>query len=239
MTDEKPRVLIAILNTGDVRTETIGAAFEMVRDPRYRVALMLSNEWCAANNRNIIVQKAKAMDPRPDFLLMMDDDVKPSSNLLDLVEEDKDIVGFLTPIWRVLSSPHDPVICNVWVEGEGGAFVPQVVDIDRDGPLMRCAGVGTSAMLIAMRVFDRLDAPFQDVYGEHGVLAMTEDLAFCRRARAAGFEVWASLDHSCGHIKRVDINDVFLAIQYWKRLATATAVEFGPMQEELVPLDIG
>jgi len=143
--DTKPLVLIAILNTGTIRAETVQRAVQMLHDTRYRVALVLSNEWVAANNRGKLIQRAKGMDEPPDFILMLDSDVDPYKNLLDLIEEDKDVIGFMCPVWRIGTQPHSPVTANIFISDDEGEYHEVVVDIDKDPPLISVAAVGTSA----------------------------------------------------------------------------------------------
>lgn len=221
MTEEKdtrPLVLIAILNTGTIRAETAQRAIQMLHDPRYRVMLVLSNNWVAASNRGKVIQRAKALEELPDWILMLDSDVDPYKNVLDLIEEDKDVIGFLCPIWRIGTRPQSPVTSNIWIKDEEGMFTERVIDIDKDPPLIKVAAVGTSAFLISRRVYEHPDmlGAFADRFDEEGVLLSTEDIGFCQRAIEAGFEVWACLSHPCGHWKRVDINAVHMALQYWQ-----------------------
>jgi len=72
-----------------------------------------------------------------------------------------------------------------------------------DTRLLEVAHVGTGCLLVDMRVFDALDLPyFAFETDASGVGLVGEDVYFCRKARAVGFQVFCDqqLSWEIGHI---------------------------------------
>jgi GT2 family glycosyltransferase len=75
---------------------------------------------------------------------------------------------------------------------------------------------GGSAFLIARRVLETVDVPqFADGFDDWGIMIVSEDINFCRKARAAGFKIWSAYSHPCGHIKEVDLVDLHNEVKEW------------------------
>lgn len=146
------------------------------------------------SNRNRIARDRPA---NSDFVLMLDSDVILPANILDLAEFDLDVVGCPSPIWR---PPN--VVINV--KPLGGAESVQVGSDE----IVEVEVVGGGAYLIAGRVLDALPVPFAYEYGADGVRISSEDHVFCRRAREAGFKVWAAMGYPLGHIKEVNLLNI-------------------------------
>lgn len=72
--------------------------------------------------------------------------------------------------------------------------------------LMKVDSVGSAAMLIHRRVFEKISFPwFRFLYKPSGEILLTEDHFFCWKAREEGFEVWADPQMFCSHFKQVDL----------------------------------
>ena len=66
-------------------------------------------------------------------------------------------------------------------------------------------------MMIHRRVFEHPDLkiPFKIGHDEYGRMKMTEDIYFCKRARDAGFTIWADFDKMADHFTdRISLNDL-------------------------------
>lgn len=211
----RPKVLVAILHTGQVRWELSAWTNHLIANER-RGLLMVqyfggdSQAHPVSSNRNRILRDA----PRDmDAVLMLDEDTIPHPHTIEVgymccPEEvggmGLDVVIAPTPIWRG-DDERGPVMTNVVPLGasEGShddITIPvgqQVVQEIKEG--------GTGVIAIARHVIDALQAPFSFQYDEEGVTQVGEDHQFCRNVREAGFAVHAALGYPQGHAKTVDL----------------------------------
>jgi hypothetical protein len=204
-------VYVAVPCLGWVRVELAHALRQISHDGRYELewADPIFNMRPLSAARHSIINRFLASEA--DWLLMFDNDAVPYANPLDLVEHDLDIVAMACPIWRQGASP--PVVLNVTpLDGT------MTVNLDADGPLLEVSQTSTSAILVARRVLEHPDMknPFGAQFGEDGTTIADDDVRFYRRARAAGFKVWVSLDHICGHVKDVDVMALAQAVKEWR-----------------------
>jgi hypothetical protein len=68
--------------------------------------------------------------------------------------------------------------------------------------------------MIARRVFECPEMryqPFNRIFKDDGTVYKGNDMAFCERARANGFEIWAHYDYPCFHFRHVELNEVVKA----------------------------
>lgn len=81
--------------------------------------------------------------------------------------------------------------------------------------LQEVDAVGTGCFLAHRRVFEHTDmkAPFHRIYNEDGTVERGNDIAFCEKAKAAGFKVWAHFDYSCDHYNELPLNEVIRAFK--------------------------
>jgi hypothetical protein len=200
----KPSVHIFFVNVGDMREELAWWRDRWITDERYEIATEGARHTPVASNRNRSVKRFLGGDA--DFMMMVDDDVVPTQDPLDLVRMNLDIVVFPTPVFKPGSVGDYPIHLNVELpahpEGEGDRYVCTQPD-----PLMEISAGGTGCILIARRVLEHPDlkAPFMDRFDEDGVRVESEDTTFVRRAIAAGFKAWAAMEYRCSHVKEVDL----------------------------------
>ena len=199
-------VMIAVLTDGPVRMELASALVQMSHDERYQLQLIWSYARPIPANRQLIVKRF-LLESDLDYLMMIDSDQWPYKNLLDLVEEDKDVVLFPVPVWR--PGQEQPPIVSVLTPLEG-----TVVDLD-EGPLVEIKR-GGSVFLIARRVLETMAQPiFEYVFDDWGLMVVEEDINFCDKAREAGFSIWGAYSHPCGHVKTIDLVDVHNRVKEW------------------------
>lgn len=199
----KACVQVVVPNRGTIDTRLMVLLMNLMRDGRYDLHYAFPVYSPVASARNRIAREFLESPRGFDYLLMIDADVVPERNPLDLVEDDLDVVGQLCPIWKGLQAPGREVMWN---------FVPSLGSLG--GGLCEVEAVGAGCMLIARRVLEHpgMRAPFREGYDEDGVLALGEDVAFCSRARENGFLVWADLEARCSHNRTVDLRQVGNAI---------------------------
>jgi hypothetical protein len=72
--------------------------------------------------------------------------------------------------------------------------------------LLKVDVIGTGCIIIARRVLEKLKAPFMEEVDESGIVTMGEDFAFCRKAKAADFEVFTTPKMRCEHWSEVGLH---------------------------------
>jgi hypothetical protein len=159
-----------------------------------------------ASNRNEIVKRFKSFQPRQDFLMMLDDDVMPiEGNPFEYAHADKDIIGFPAKVRQLgrelnwvayIKSPTEDAYCSV-----------DFGKIDDTVRLLHVDVVGTGAILIHRRVLEAIKAPFMYEFDEDGVSIVGQDFGFCRKAKAAGFEIYVAPQVWCEHFKEFGLLD--------------------------------
>lgn len=199
------RIQVVVPNQGQVDTRLMVWLMQLMHDGRFDLHYAFPIYSPIASARNKVARDFRESPVPFDYLLMVDSDVIPSTNPLDLVERDLDVVGQICPIWKGGMAPGREVMWNV-VPLEGSMLIGE--------GLARVQAVGAGCLLIARRVLEHpaMRAPFAEEYDEDGILVRGEDVAFCHRAREAGFEVWADLGARCSHNCTVDLWQVGNAV---------------------------
>ncbi len=182
-------------------------------DGRYRLRFEFPSHRPYENNLHHIVSDFQKGDW--DFWLSMDSDNPPMNNPLDLVELDKDIIGLPTPVWHYTGKPGErSVYWNAYDYAEKSDAYRE--HSDKDG-LQRVDAVGTGCFLIARRVFNHpgmCQAPFQRKLHPDGTVHKGNDISFCERARARGFEIWSHYGYPCHHFNSdIDLVEVEQAMK--------------------------
>jgi hypothetical protein len=140
-----------------------------------------------------------------DYLMFIDSDMQfPDYGIKRLIERDKDVIG---GIYYKKQYPHDP-LAFLYDKDENFYTWHK---FPQDAPFP-CRGLATGFLLIKRKVIEALMEPESvKAMGQAFDLGRNpnsnseegEDLAFCRRAGKAGFEVWGDPTISLGHIGKV------------------------------------
>ena len=182
----QPLVAIGIPSGDMVHADFAMRLATLCMNPGARCCLVNAKSSLVMLGRNQIVAAAQAA--KATHLLFLDTDlVFPADTLIRLLAHDRDIVG---GVYRQRVPPFHPL--GVTFEGEH-TFVTN--------GLRRMKIMPTGCLLIRMSVFDRLTKPFFNTRVE-GEKIVGEDVDFCLRAAAAGFEIWCDgdLSREVGHM---------------------------------------
>lgn len=76
---------------------------------------------------------------------------------------------------------------------------PAVLSLPDEIGIWEVDEVGTGCLMIKREVLEAIDEPRFDVLPGH-FWGMTTDILFCRRAKEAGFNIYADLRVQCGHL---------------------------------------
>jgi len=174
--------------------------------------------------RHRIVTRFLATDRR--LLIMCDDDVIPRLALFDRMRESPyPITGATYLIVRHEFTLPFPAVFRLDVAHHRYAPLDHV--FGRAGRVP-CDAVGTGCIAIRREVLETLrktdEAPFAMHWDADGVMRTSDDLAFCGRARAAGFAIAADYDLHADHvIQGLSMN--LLQTQYGEAYAKARELE--------------
>lgn len=134
----------------------------------------------------------RAIDEEYDYIFFVDDDMTfQPDTLKKLIEDSKDIVS---AVCYIRNPPHKPAIfdkdCN-FTDVKKGIF--------------EVGYVGSACILIKTKVL-------RSVWREHRTFylptkGLGEDLAFCKRARECGYQIFVDSDVKCGHMSVCEITE--------------------------------
>lgn len=200
---EKKKLYFALLNKGWLRREFSSVQLPAMLKTEGVELLWESPEktWGHPiySNRNAIVKRFLATDC--DFLLMQDDDVVPLHNPAELVCADLDIIGFSTKVRQ--ENGRLNWVAYMEQEGMDGYFAVDLASSPTNTDLLTVDVVGTGCILIKRKVLETIKAPFLVENDEDGIIKYGTDFAFCRRAKAAGFNIYTTRHRFCEHYKEM------------------------------------
>lgn len=201
---DKPRVVIGVPCYREVAPEILEDWMRFLyhlgrRVTQFDFCLAIKTKSEQFRARNAVVTAAQQVNA--DWLLMLDDDMVINSlvttgpsNAYDflttLIGHDKDVCGAL---YYQRGGHCEPVLMAQVPESKGYRFLR---DDEITHGLQRVDVAGGGCLLIKMRVFDKLQAPYFAPEHDYGT-----DIQLCRQATAAGFEVWADTSIELGHLK--------------------------------------
>ncbi len=201
-------VYFTIPNTGWIHKHAHFAACKILADKRYRVRHDCPTHSPYVNNLHHCMNDF--LENGEEYWLTFDADNPPTNNPLDLVEFDCDVISCPTPVWHNAVKGDRPYYFNA-------------LKIKDDGytPNTECTGlqevdaVGSGCLLIARRVMLKLrdQQPFARIWNKNGTVEVGGDYSFCRKAKKAGFRIWAHYDYPCMHFNELELTEVIRSMQ--------------------------
>ena len=191
---EIPRVVIAVpLASPFIYWKTVAGILEMDRPDDSD--LMVFQGALVDRARNHLVERMLDHPMAPTHLLFLDADIVPPADaLMTLLKHRLPIVSGL---YRKRVPPHEPMAFL----DKSGVFKP----ISLKGPKLKQADVvGAGCLLIAREVFETIPAPwFTSEWRAEGHIS--EDFAFCEKAREAGFDIAVDTSVKLLHLEPMGI----------------------------------
>lgn len=188
--------------------DQVGSEGTMPESGDFTVSVSFSYLQPVDANRNKMV-KDFLKDEDNEWLLMVDNDVVPPLNVLQMVDYGEDVVSGTVTIKKD-GVPH-PVIVK---QREDGKYRRMALsefhdEIDEETGLIPVDGVGTGCLLIHRSVLEEELAPpwFRFVYNEDGTLKLGEDFFFGEKLRQSGVDMFVSSEHLCSHYRKVDLTE--------------------------------
>jgi len=197
-------VQISIVHNGYVRWELAAWLAWLVQNERRRAFSITYHDGRVVGGRPVDSNRNRMVRDRPHGadLLMIDADTIPCNRLFDLAVVGLDLVLAPVPIYRP-ENPDGPAILNIVTLPEGEALQIQ------GGTYAEIQEGGSGVLFASARLLDALGpAPFRFQFDADGVVERGEDHEFCRKARVAGFSVYAALDLICGHAVEVNMKSI-------------------------------
>lgn len=204
------KIFVAIPSR-DVHTKQIDGdlaelIFEMQKEKGFEIEYEIFGGQPVELARNNLVKQFLQTDC--EYILMVDDDIVPPRDILDMARRGKDIVAGLCYAFN----PGMGIFPVAFEKEEKGYYRDNLAVIGRDSEvenkgIKKVELVGTGCILISRRVFAKMEEPyFRFIYNDEVTKAEdSEDFNFCARAISAGFEVYVDTDRVCGHKKSVDL----------------------------------
>lgn len=193
------KVFIAVPCLGEVRWETALAIQRMAAAGRPPVEVFYLSNVPIEAARNLLAERFLASDA--EVLLFLDSDIAPPDGVLALAGAGVPVVGAWCPL---LTRDHElhPNLYRLSPDGRSHQPCWEESDVP-----IRVDAVGMGCTFIRREVLERLARPWFafERAGEGAEGWIGEDIAFCRKAREAGFGIWAAPSVKCGHVKAVDL----------------------------------
>ena len=208
------KVLVSVCNTGWIHKRVTLSLLNLQQDRRHQVTIIMPTWRPYEHGLNRIVKDMIEVYTGHDFWLNIDADNPPVNNPLDLVDLDKDVLGFPTPVLTDDVPGNQPYYYNILDEQEGEwrpAFRQGLVEVD---------AVGSGCMLVHRRVLEMLERPlFVREYDSDGIATRGHDYLFCKNAKEFGFQVWAHTGYPCEHYVETDLHSQIRAFLEMRELS--------------------
>jgi hypothetical protein len=184
--------------SGDApRYHEFQAAMDQLWRPMHTIKPEPARGLYPANQQNHLAREFLKTDA-DWFWLVNDDQIYDPRTLARLLGHDKDVV---IPLCLEKNPPHRPLIYDA--PGKDGLHAYRYLRKGDKG-LQRVYSSGGGGLLVKRRVFEAIDDPWWDqrmVKNEQGLSQlMSEDMPFCEKVNAAGFEIWCDFDWSAIHL---------------------------------------
>ncbi len=165
--------------------------------------------------------------PKKTHIYFQDDDSPPKNPyaIEHLLSLNKPVVCGVTPIKREEGDKkHFQLLWSPIVTAKGHTEAePKLDNIGIDEMPHRpfvCYRTGGTALLVRRDVLEKLKPPYQKTTYNDMVtdVKLSEDIYFCDKIRAAGFEIWADPGTVCHHYHTEDILDYLAVFEQGKQM---------------------
>jgi hypothetical protein len=179
-----------------------GVAVKAARGEREIRTLRLENYVPHDTARNFAAKSFR--ETGLDWLVMIDNDMEPQSNLLDMLDRADDRMDVIVPRFFAITNDKNGGMISLnlgWLLRDGET-VPnpntEWIEIEK---------AGTGVMAVRKSVFHRLKRPyFQFSYDADGISTSGEDVYFCAKARAAGLRIWGNNYFEADHFHTISLS---------------------------------
>jgi hypothetical protein len=190
----KKIILIASPSTGWYNFEAVAALLSLQIPEGYQFQFNFISNCLIYDAREKLVEAAKAIGASHIFFL--DSDMVPPANTIQsMIAHDKDIISGMIFRRKFPFQPCFYMKCDVAKTGETDFEGPMEPEKWPKHGAFEFEGCGLACCLIKMDVFENLKKPYFFPRPNVG-----EDLAFCLKAKKAGYSIWVDFGIDCGHL---------------------------------------
>jgi len=203
----KPKIMLCIPTRGTLRVELVTVLFKyVINKDLYDAEINFVTGQPVDDARNKMVKKFLESDN--EWLLMIDDDVVPPDNAIEvMLGHGKKVIGSLC----FTSQGVGGIIPLVMKRNEVGYEIDPRVGVVKG--LLEVDGLGTGCLMIHRSVIKKIKKPlFNFEYDADGVVSCGEDFNFCRKAKNAGFGIFVDTTLICRHFVCQDLLHVNYAL---------------------------
>lgn len=187
------QVMVGVPTRGRINYNTAQRLLELQeRYPQVTYSVEASG-ISSAHTRHMLIRRF--LQTECDVLLQVDDDVIPPMTVFNLAESTYDLTGGVYLIIMANFNIPFPGAFK-WV---GTSYAPIDHIFGRTGRVP-VDGVASGCLAVKRHVYETIKAPFTIPYSEDGVATGSDDLAFCSKAREAGFTIAADFGIWCDHL---------------------------------------
>lgn len=209
MINNKPKILIAVPNLGNIRAELSVLFLRWVSNPKYQVKVWTPQHLIPLDYARNVIRKT-FLEEEHDFLLTIDADVVPPEAVLDLASMDLDVVA---PICHIMKD--EGIIPMALKRVQEGWQV--IKDLESD-QLVSVDSAGAGCLMITRKVLERVPL-FRFEYDADGMMLTDEGFSWSDRVKAAGFDIFVYTNLVCQHFKTVDLSRIVGMINEAKNYA--------------------
>jgi len=181
--------LVGIIANDFARVSIFTAcAFKLEVPDGWKKEMLIGGDWCGARN-DLCEQTLR--DGHSHLWFMDDDHAFPPQMVHKLLVHDKPIVS---PICLTRVHPFKPVQYTERNEDNDLQYLPIPLSKANTDGLVEIQAGGCAGMLIRRDVLEAIEPPWFE-YADR-----SEDIIFCEKAKAAGFDLYADLSLRLGHV---------------------------------------
>jgi len=206
--NEKKTIVVAIPNRSHNSTEiSVGLArllTELKAPKGYKLVIHFSYKQPVDANRNLIV-KTMLKNEKAEWLLMIDNDIVPPNNILDMIKCGEKIVSAVV-MGMSNGVPH-PLAMRMRKDGLYSMVnLMEYIEGQRDDGLIEVDGAGTGCILIHRSVLEKMKTNwFRFQYTEEGSIKYSEDYSFSQKVKELGYKIYVDTNFICEHYKRIGL----------------------------------
>lgn len=192
---KKPRILIAVPNLGNIRTELSIMFLRWATHPDFEVKIWTPENLIPLDNaRNVIIKEFLSSDF--DFLMFVDADIVPPVDVLDLVKLNLDVVAPVSYVFK-----EEGIVPMALSRVSEGWTITE--DLKR-GELAEKDCVGAGCLIIARRVLEKVPT-CRFRYKADGTTEADEGFDWNEKVKKAGFRIFIHGGYETSHYKTVDL----------------------------------
>jgi len=202
------KYFIGVPNMGELKIELVKYLLETIVKYGEDVIIYFRSKQPVDVNRNEIVEDF--LESRCEWLLFLDSDMAPRTDLLEMTKHKLPLVSGLTTIMP--SKYPIPLLFSKSKNKSSEKYTlitPNEMKNRMKDSLIEVDVVGAGCLLINRKVFLKVKKPyFEFIKDKDGKMFLGEDFNFCEKAKKLGFKIYVDAKHRVGHMKVIDLHGV-------------------------------